>query len=43
MIEGGESVLLFTQGLNVDEFRYDERTYQATLWDLSIIGETYTG
>ena len=39
MIERGESVLSFNQGLNVDEFQNDERTYKATLWDLSIIGE----
>ena len=39
MIERGESVLSFTHGLNVNEFQNDERTYKATLWDLSIIGE----
>ena len=39
MIERGESVLSFTQGMNVNEFQNDERTYKATLWDLSIIGE----
>ena len=39
MIESGESVLSFTEGLNVEEFQNDERTYKATLWDLRIIGE----
>ena len=39
MIERGESVLSFTEGLDVEEFANDERTYKATLWDLRIIGE----
>ena len=39
MIESGESVLTFTDGMNVDEFQKDERTYKATLWDIRIIGE----
>lgn len=39
MIERGEAVMAFTDGLDVEEFANDERTYKATLWDLSIIGE----
>lgn len=39
MIESGESILSFTEGLGIEEFQNDERTYKATLWDLRIIGE----
>ena len=39
MIESGESVLAFTEGLDVDEFQNDQLTYKATLWDIRIIGE----
>ena len=39
MIESGEAVLSFTDGLDIDRFRSDETTYKATLWDLRIIGE----
>ena len=42
MIASGESVLAFTDGMNVEEFVNDERTYKATLWDLRIIGEAAT-
>lgn len=42
MIASGESILAFTDGMNVEEFVNDERTYKATLWDLRIIGEAAT-
>ena len=42
MIASGESVLAFTEGLDVEEFVNDERTYKATLWDIRIIGEAAT-
>ena len=42
MIASGESVLAFTDGLDVEEFVNDERTYKATLWDIRIIGEAAT-
>ena len=42
MIASGESILAFTDGMNVEEFVSDERTYKATLWDLRIIGEAAT-
>ncbi len=42
MIESGEEVLKFTDGIDFDEFVNDQRTYKATLWDLRIIGEAAT-
>lgn len=39
MIASGEAVLAFTDGMNIEEFVNDERTYKAALWDISIIGE----
>ena len=42
MIASGESILAFTDGMNVEEFVNDQRTYKATLWDLRIIGEAAT-
>ena len=42
MIESGEAVMSFTEGLDINDFQRDERTYKATLWDLRIIGEAAT-
>ncbi len=39
MIASGDAVLAFTDRMNIEEFVKDERTYKATLWDISIIGE----
>ena len=42
MIASGESILAFTDGMNVEAFVNDQRTYKATMWDLRIIGEAAT-
>ena len=42
MIESGEAVMSFTEGLDINDFQSDERTFKATLWDLRIIGEAAT-
>ncbi len=42
MIESGEAVMSFTEGLDINDFESDQRTYKATLWDLRIIGEAAT-
>ena len=42
MIESGEAVMSFTEGLDINDFQRDQRTYKATLWDIRIIGEAAT-
>ena len=42
MIESGEKVLSYTAGVDVHEFLNDPLTYDATLWNLRIIGEAAT-
>ena len=42
MIESGEAAMSFTEGLDINDFQRDQRTYKATLWDLRIIGEAAT-
>ena len=42
MIEFAERVLSYTQGLNQDAFMADRRTYDATLRNIELIGESAT-
>ena len=42
MIEYGERVLSYTQGLDRDTFLADLRTYDATLRNIELIGESAT-
>ena len=42
MIEVGEKVLSYTDGMDADEFHNDRITYDATLWNLHIVGEAAT-
>lgn len=39
MIEFGEKILSYTKGVNREKFVADERTYDATLRNLELIGE----
>ena len=39
MIEFGQRVLNYTEGLNQDDFVADERTYDATLRNIELLGE----
>ena len=42
MIEFGERVLYYNEGLNQDQFLADRRTYDATLRNIELIGEAAT-
>ena len=42
MLEFGEKVLSFTDGLNQQEFTSDALTYDATLRNIQLIGEAAT-
>lgn len=39
MIEFGQKILTYTEGLDQDEFMADGRTYDATLRNLELLGE----
>ena len=42
MIEFAERVLSYTEGLDQEQFTTDERTYDATLRNIELIGEAAT-
>ena len=42
MLEFGEKVLAYTEGLDQDAFVSDERTYDATLRNIELLGEAAT-
>ena len=42
MIEFGERVLSYNEGLDQDQFLADQRTYDATLRNIELIGEAAT-
>ena len=42
MIEFAERVLSYTEGLDQEQFTADERTYDATLRNIELIGEAAT-